>query len=51
MELQQIFETTKEQRVEFTHQVIRTNTRAATKIKYFHGSGGGGLVTLFINTE
>ncbi|NBN88544.1 MAG: hypothetical protein EBV32_05615, partial [Proteobacteria bacterium] len=27
------------------NQVIRTNTRAATKIKYFHGSGGGGLVT------
>jgi len=27
------------------NQVIRTNTSSATKIKYFHGSGGGGLVT------
>lgn len=27
------------------NQVVRANTRMTTKIKYFHGSGGGGLVT------
>jgi len=27
------------------NQKVRANTRMATKIKYFHGNGGGGIVT------